>query len=347
MKKTASVVACLLAIFLLLNLALIDNNNLYAKEILIRLATPAPPGDFPLTVGAEDLAERFNKRVKDRYKIEVFAGGSLVKIPETLDAVRIGAIEMAMIDWGIFSFLDPKLALVGLPFLINSLDAGIAAEEQFLPLHDALLKEKFNQTGLGMYSVGGIELIAKKPITKLEDWKGLLLGAGSPITAAMFKELGASPVTIPWTDLYESLQKNIIDATAQVTHGALMTGLFDVCTDLNIIFGQCAFNGMSINLKVWNKMPADVQMILQEEINHTVDWMNVTFVKLQKDDMHALKKKGVKIHVVSNAERNKWAKAVESFNEKQITSHGVFGQRIKEIADEANQRYPYQQIVID
>lgn len=335
------------SVFLLLNLCLIDSSHLHAKEVLLRLATPAPPGDFPLTTGAEDMAERFNARVKSGYKIEVFAGGVLVKIPETLDAVRIGAIEMAMIDWGIFSFLDPKLALVGLPFLINSLDAGIEAAGQFLPLHDTLLKEKFKQIGLGMYSVGGIELIAKKPVTKLEDWKGLLLGAGSPITAAMFKELGASPVTIPWTDLYESLQKNIIDATAQVTHGALMTGLFEVCDTLNIIFGQCAFNGISINQKVWNKMPADVQKILQEEVDRTVEWMNQTFVKLQEDDMQALKRKGVKIHVMSTVERDRLAKAVEGFNRKQIEMHGAFGKRVKQIAGEVNRKHPYRQIVVE
>ena len=207
MKKKSIVAVAIMFAFFMSGMSVLSPTTVQAKEILIRLAVPAPPGDFPLTAGAEDLAKRFNQRAKGSYKIEVFAGGSLLKVPEYFDSIRVGAVEMIMIDTSIFSFLDPRLGLVGLPFLLNNLDASIAAADQFATLHDTLFREKFNAAGLGMFSVGGVDLISNKPVVKMDQWKGLLVGAGSPMTASMYKELGASPVTIAWTDLYESLQK--------------------------------------------------------------------------------------------------------------------------------------------
>ena len=345
-QKSVIIVGSLIAFFLLGSVFAVDN-NLYAKEIQLRLAVPAPPGDYPLTYGAQELAKRFNARTKGKYRMEVHAGGALVKIPEFFDAVRIGAVEMAMIDWAIFSFLDPKLALVSSPFLINSLEAGIEASELFLPIHDELLRKKFNAAALGMFSVTGVDLVAKKPVLTLEDWKGLLVGAGSPITAAMFTELGAAPVTIAWTDLYESLQKGVIDATAQVIHGAITTNLFDVCTDLTIFFGLGCFNGITINLDVYNKMPEDIKTILQEEVDTTEAWMRDAFRQLALDDIKTLKEKGIKIHVVSKEERERWIKVLEPFNEKQFKQFGEFGQKVKEVVDQVNAKYPYTEISVE
>jgi hypothetical protein len=107
----------------------------------------------------------------------------------------------------------------------------------------AIFQEKFDAKALGMFSVDGIVLVGTKPVKTLDDWKGLLAGAGAPVTASLFKGLGASPVTIMWTDLYESLQKKIIDSTAMTAHGALAMNLMDVCDHITFFYGQGSFNG--------------------------------------------------------------------------------------------------------
>lgn len=312
----------------------------------MRLVVPAPPGDYPLTFKDMELTKRFNERTKGEYKIEVHAGGALVKIPEYFDAIRIGAVEMADIDWSIFSFLDPRFSAIGTPFLVDSLEGSIAMSKPLLPLHDAIFQEKFNAKALGMFSVDGIVLVSTKPITTLEDWKGLLAGAGAPTTAALFKGLGASPVTIMWTDLYESLQKHVIDATAQTAHGALVMSLMDVCTHITLFYGHGAWNGYTINLDVWKKMPIHIQKILQEEIDQSVHWMEGTMIKLKDEDIKAFKQKGTKIIVISKAEREKWAKELASYKEKQLASFGDFGQKITQIANDANRRYPYVEMIV-
>jgi hypothetical protein len=63
--------------------------------------------------------------------------------------------------------------------------------------------------------------------------------------------------------------------------------------------------------------------------------------KLGDDDMKGFKEKGVSVYIVSKAERDRWEKLFTSSNEKQMVSFGEFGQKVKKIADDANNRHPY------
>jgi TRAP-type C4-dicarboxylate transport system substrate-binding protein len=309
--------------------------------VILRLVQPAPAGDFPLTYKDMELAKRFNARTEE-YKIEVHSGGALVKIPEFIDAVRIGAVEMACIDWGIFSFLDPRLGAEGIVFLSDSEEANVAMAKPMVPLFDQVFQEKFNQKALGRYSTGLMQLYSNKPVKSLEDMKGLLVGSGSPPTSDMLKALGASPVYINWTDLFESLKKHVIDATMQTSHGAVAMQIIEATKYLTPFYGHGAWNGYTINVDIWKKMPKQIQTILQEEVDAACDWMGKTALKLAyEDDPKALKKKGLKVFVPSKAERDRWKAQAAPLQEKQIASLGEFGRKIKAIADEANKRFPY------
>ena len=119
--------------------------------MILRLTIPTPPGD-KLTENAEQLAQRFSERTNGAYQIKVYPGEQLVKVPETMDAVRTGTIEMASIGLGIFAGLDPGLAEV--PMLYNNVRANAAACRASAELYNEILKEKLNQVALAIYTTG-------------------------------------------------------------------------------------------------------------------------------------------------------------------------------------------------
>ena len=94
------------------------------KTKLLRLVVPTPPNEYPLSTGLDEMAQKFNARAQGEYKIEVFAGGALVKMPEYFDALRIGAVEIGSVAWTIFAFLDPRLGVIETPFLFNNNEAA-------------------------------------------------------------------------------------------------------------------------------------------------------------------------------------------------------------------------------
>jgi TRAP-type C4-dicarboxylate transport system substrate-binding protein len=190
------------------------------KPVILRLVVPTPTGDM-LTTKDQELADRFNERTGGEYKIQVYPAESLVRIPEYLDAVRVGAIEIADTAWGIYAGHDPRLGASEMPFLFNNINACIAATEELLPLYDELLQKKFNQKALSLFAIGGMELISTKPVRNITDWKGMMVGAINPQISTMVRLLGGSPVVVMWTDLYTSLQKKVIDGGLCNSHQML------------------------------------------------------------------------------------------------------------------------------
>lgn len=341
-KMRLFIFTTVLMICFLAGAPLISHPPFAAKTKVLRLVVPSPPGDWPLTFMNEEMAKRFNKRAKGAYKIEVHAGGAIAKLPEYFDSVRVGAVEMACAPWGMYSFLDPRLGAIEIPFLFHSSPAGSAACKQLVPLYDKLFQEKFNAKALALYNPGGVQLMSSKPVKTLEDAQGLLVGAISPPTAVLLKELGASPVTIMWTDMYESLQKNVISATTQGTHGAVVMGLMDVCKYVTVGYFISGWNGFSINLDLWNAMPEDIKKILQEEATFSAEWMNRTVVdEVGPKDMAYYEENGVEVHFLSKAERQRWIDKVEPYSKNQIEKLGDFGRQVKKIADDVNARIPY------
>lgn len=311
------------------------------KTTVLRLVVSTPPDDYPLGHSLNELAKKFNERAQGDYKIEIHAGGALAKLPEYFDAVRIGAVEMASAGWTIFSFLDPRLGAIELPFLYNNNAAANAAIKDILPLYDQILQEKFNAKGLGLFAFTASELMTVKPVKNLEEFKGILVGAISPVTASMAKDLGGSPVTIMWTDMYESLQKKVVDGTVFNIHAAKVMSLFDVCKYATISFGPASFQGLSINLAIWKKMPEPIKKILQEEADASNRWLGEMFAKMVQDEIKELGAKGVSFYMLPPAERARWVEATAANRDKQLASFGEFGEKIRQSAEAANQLHPY------
>jgi TRAP-type C4-dicarboxylate transport system substrate-binding protein len=343
MWKKCVYIPVLFVVFLLACGLILNTQPVEAKKpVLIRCVLPQPEGDFPITHMVKEMAKRFNDKAEGKYVIEVHAGGALAKLPEYFDAIRIGAVEMAFSNWGMFTFLDPRLGLMETPFIFNNNMATSAACKSMLPLFDEILQKKFNAKGVCMTNTGGLGLFSQKPVTKLEDWNGLLIGAVSPITATLIKDLGGSPVTIVFFELYESLQKKIVDGATQSSHGGLVFGLPDICKHFTAFFGIPAPAGYSINLDVWNKMPPEIQQIMIEETQASSDWLAEVLVgELPKRDLEAFEKKATTVHYLPLEERAKWAKKLEPYKEEQMSKFGELGQKMKQIAKDVNERFPY------
>jgi TRAP-type C4-dicarboxylate transport system substrate-binding protein len=342
MKKSLLLFSVL--VLALFAVTLIASGPAYAqkKPVVLRLVLPVPGSDYPLGYICEYFAKRFNDRVPSgEYKMEVHGGGALAKLPEYFDALRVGAVEMALAPWGFYAFMDPRLSAIEVPLLINNQAAGVYASSKYLPLYDQILQEKFNQKGLGLMCLAGNEYVGNKPVKTLEDWKGLLLGSLSPMTSELAKALGASPVVIMWTDFYESLQKKVIDGVTNGTHGSVNMNLFDICKYSTIYFGLTQWNGFGINLDVWKKMPPNIQKILQEEAQASVNKMHEIMVTLDGEDLKKMKEKGVTVYFLPPAERERWVKALTPFKDKQLSSLADFGAKVRQIADEANKKFPY------
>ena len=310
------------------------------EPITIRLIQPAPPGD-QLVLKDEALAERFNARAGGDYVIKVFPSETLAKVPEYFDAVRTGAAEMASIGWPIFTFQDSRLGLIALPFLFDSVEGFAAIQDDLVDMYGPVFQETFNAKPLGGFCTGGMDYIGNEPVEVLDDWDGLLIGAIDAPLAYMVDQWDAASQVIMWIDLYGNLEKNVVDGGMMGLHGTIMMKLTDVIQYVTVLYSQSGMNGYTINLDVWNDMPENIQNILLEEVAATCEEYNNLFIGYDKTDPEDIRDMGIDVYYLPKAERDKWKALVISYTNEELDKGGEIGERLRQLAEEANEKYPY------
>jgi TRAP-type C4-dicarboxylate transport system substrate-binding protein len=183
---------------------------------------------------------------------------------EVIHAVIAGRVEMG---WERTPWLSGTFPLwdLSLPFFWDS----IFEYEAFLndPRMMEIERKTFAEHGLikiadiGSATTDGI--FAKKPIAKLEDFKGLKIRTAGVIPTFALKLMGASPLTMATTEILEALQRGTVDAIQTSRGGGMGFGLPDVATHVSIWRVQSIFAGMLIvNKEKFDALPDDLQKIL-------------------------------------------------------------------------------------
>ncbi|RPH75107.1 MAG: TRAP transporter substrate-binding protein [Nitrospiraceae bacterium] len=314
-----------------------------AEQVLIRVTTPVPGGDEFLTWAQEGM-DRFNARTNGAYKMEIFPGGQLGPFPESLDAIRTGAIEAGLIPLAAFGGSVPEFGLVELPFLFNNGEAAAYAMPSIQTVWDELSQAQANQRTLGCVFVGTANFLStKKPLKTLDDLKGVIIGVDAPPMVELVNAVGGSGLVVDFTEDYSSLQKGIIDAKTSAPQYIYIAKLYEVAKYYTVFHGISGMYSFTVNSDVYNKMPKDIQDALSEELSATAASISARYVTKLYELEPVLTDLGMEFYYLPAAERDKWKALAYPGTLDALAKLGDVGSRVKQITDEANAKYPYTQ----
>ncbi len=314
-----------------------------AKAVILRIGVTYPEAD-PHGKYTLVMVDSFNKRTGGRYVMEPHLGTTIVKLEESLDAVRTGAIEMSINPIGPFSAADPRFGASEICFLANNIQSNIEQANALMPDFSSIYETKFNQKALAINPMGAMEVLGvKKPIKTVADWKGLTVQAVSPATSDAIQAMGGAPVTISPVEGYSAMQKGVVDGSLFPLDAVLAMNFFEVAKYVTVTYFSPAVNIVVVNLDVWNKMPKDVQDILVDECKKLQTNLDDAFTQSMTNTPKVLESKGVTIYYLPKAERDKWSALVLPSQIKNfLDPTGDFGKRVLQVADAANAHNPYQ-----
>lgn len=168
------------------------------------------------TRGMEQIAADVARLTGDAFTIKIAYANQLSPERENLDNIKIGAIEGAMFCSSYHPGKNPGMTALDLPFLpFANLDVAQAVAERFYrhPFIVAEMKKwnafAFMGALLPQYEFMGVG----NPPKKLEDWKGKRVRALGGLGEAM-RALGATPTTVPASEVYTSLDRGTVDAAS-------------------------------------------------------------------------------------------------------------------------------------
>lgn len=187
--------------------------GLAAQAVEFRSADVHNSDDYPTVAAVKHMSELLDKRSNGKYKIKVFNKGALGSEKETIDQVKIGALEMTRVNISPLNSLCAKTLVPTMPFLFES----IAHMRKSLdgPVGEEILKscEPEGLVGLAFYDSGARSIYAKKPVKTLADAKGMKIRVQqSDLWVSLINAMGANATPVPIGEVYTGLKTGLIDA---------------------------------------------------------------------------------------------------------------------------------------
>ncbi len=181
-------------------------------QVVLKLAETHPKG-YPTEMADEYFAQLVTERSGGNIKVEVYPGSSLGEEKAAIEQVQLGAIAFTRVSSGPMAEFNKALGAFSLPYIFDNGDHMwnylISADGQ--KLLDGLSASRF--VGLCYFDPGARSFYSFKPITKLEDLKGLKIRViQNTINMELMKALGASATPMPYGQVFSSLQTQVIDA---------------------------------------------------------------------------------------------------------------------------------------
>ena len=242
-------------------------------EYSLRYSDIGPPRG-PRAAALMWWAEELNKRSNGRIEIKFFWSQSLVKGKETLKAVGSGLAEMGTI-LGIYTPAElPVWNFANIPFSIGDMWVGMRTWQELRQKMPELAAEtnKRNVKILFNNSAGPVQLLTtKRPVVSEADLEGMKIRTSGGWTK-LFEALGAVPVKIGFGELYQALERGTVDGTIDYTPFIKSYKHYEVASYVTEAdMGQPLGYGGGINLKLFKKMPKDLQKILLTTSDEYID----------------------------------------------------------------------------
>ncbi len=206
------------------------------------------------TQGAMEFAKLVKKYSQGTVIISVHPGGSLgFKGPELLKAVRDAEVPMSDILMGVVAGSEHIFGVSSLPMLVSSYKEARDLYEQLKPYYKRAAL-RWNQKFLYAAPWPPSGLVTKKPIRTVADLKGLKTRTYDKNGAYFLKQLGASPVPMPWGEVYSSLRTGVIDSVLTSAESAKNGKFWEVLSCFTKINYAFPLNMMTINLDYWKAL---------------------------------------------------------------------------------------------
>jgi TRAP-type C4-dicarboxylate transport system substrate-binding protein len=220
----------------------------------------------------EEWAKSVEKRTSGRVQFELtslpelgFGGG------ETLRVLRTGIIDVAEVYGGYVAGELPIVEILELPGIFPDGATAKKAVLAWKPHEAKILEQKVNAVMLGMALYPDQAFFSKKPLRKLEDFKGLKVRVHSVALGSLVAGLGGQPLTIAFAEAYTALERGTLDAGITGTKPGFGLRWYEVTKFLVGPISMRPHVALSINKASWQRLPPDIQKILKEEAEQIVE----------------------------------------------------------------------------
>lgn len=236
----------------------------FSKTNLVRFAMIAPFGT-PWSDEVYKAGEEINKRTQNAITLKIYDSAKMGDEPDYLRKMRSGQIHCGLFTGYGFSFVDPSILVMELPFIFESQEEGDWVYENMVSFYG----KRFSKKGLellGFSTYGKVYFITTKPIRSMKDFQTtkIWVWEGDPIIKNYFTRLQIPSRELPITEVLIGLQTGMVEG---VYAPPLATIAFQWWTKTKYITTphfRKGIGGALCTKEKWNSFQDDHKQVVRE-----------------------------------------------------------------------------------
>ncbi|NLW36527.1 MAG: TRAP transporter substrate-binding protein [Syntrophorhabdus aromaticivorans] len=318
MKASLTVKMFLFVFVLSICLVAVPNPATAQKVITLNYSNffPAPHKNSVL---AEQWCREIEKRTNGRVKITYFPGGTLTPAAQTYDNTVKGIADIGESCFAYTRGKFPLLEVVDLPLGYKN---GVVATKLVNEFYKKFQPKELGEVKvLFLHAHGPGILFTKKPVSKLEDVKGMKIRA-TGLAAKVVTTLGGAPVGTTMGETYDALRTGVAEGAFAPVEAMQGWKWGEVVRYTIQNFGSAYTTSMFVvmNKAKWNALPPDIQKIFDQVSAEFAVKQGKVWDEIDKEGYAFAQKRGVKVISLSKQEDARWAAKVRPLLDEYVAN---------------------------
>lgn len=212
----------------------------------------------------EELAEKTREATDGKVNITVYPGGTLVASTDVADGVAAGTADIGWLFTTFFPGQFPLTEVVTLPMMFDNHEISTEVLLRLYEQSPELQEELSDYKILNLYCNPINYFYTTSPVESIADLQGMQIRTTAGVSTDMVTAWGGSPVLMGPGDMYQSIEKGVLNGMVFEWSGFNAFRLGEVtkyCTTLPICCGVflCVMNKDS-----YDSLPAEYQQVIDE-----------------------------------------------------------------------------------
>ena len=276
------------------------------KKITLKAISAWATNDSSVKEDFLGFVESANKAVQKKYpgelEIKHIGGPEAVPVRDQAEALRIGTVDVYFGTPAYYVGIAPEANISKMTQLTPMEERAVGAHDVFDEIH----RKKLNAVYLGRPGNQlPFQMWGNKEVKAPADLKGHRIRV-SPMYIDFVKALGAIPIETKPGDIYQALERGVVDGYCWPYTKIRDHGFHEVT---KYVIGPAFYNvchPVLVNLDSWNKMPKHLQDLLVEVMKEEERIVTARDLAKIEKEKEMLKKVGLKFIQFSPEDTKKY-----------------------------------------
>ncbi len=276
--------------------------------------------------------KRANEMLQAKYpgevEIKYIGGPEAVPMRDQPEALRAGTVDMYYGTAAYYAGIAPAANTTKLSQLTSQEEKDVGADA----IYDEIHRKKLNATYLGaLGSQNPFQLYTIKKVTAPDQINGLRIRS-SAMYIDFLKALGANPVVTKPGDVYQALERGVVDGVMWPLDSIRPWGWHEV---VKFVTGPPFYkvsHPLLMNAKKWDALPKGIQEVFMEALRLEVIVIDARTKEDIKNEYKEMKKAGMQVIEFSPEDTRKYLDmAYEEGWKGQLKMESEYTQKLRKL----------------